>query len=299
MIGHQPEKGWAIVDGKLAKVYLFRDYHQTMAFVNALAWISHREGHHPDLEVGYRQCRVINMSYVCEWIGTPPTIAPPDAPAPRALDMLQQLAAIDPLFERQVMAKHAIVGARVIVAQFLGSLFVVATAGKYAAIYLTVSHRLSPNGGFISAFTDGSEDSSIAAFSSIHSACEAGDRKPADLLADVLAVGSLALSARLAKSVVFSCYRVVAGHTFLAALRAHSSHHHIGARRERGHGYPDDLSVAGAPAQDGRVVVNRFARRNDLDAFFFDQDVAHKGLPWLTRRLRFCDYYSTPVLIVG
>lgn len=226
-------------------------------------------------------------------------VAPPDAPAPRALDMLQQLAAIDPLFERQVMAKHAIVGARVIVAQFLGSLFVVATAGKYAAIYLTVSHRLSPNGGFISAFTDGSEDSSIAAFSSIHSACEAGDRKPADLLADVLAVGSLALSARLAKSVVFSCYRVVAGHTFLAALRAHSSHHHIGARRERGHGYPDDLSVAGAPAQDGRVVVNRFARRNDLDAFFFDQDVAHKGLPWLTRRLRFCDYYSTPVLIVG
>ncbi len=29
-----------------------------MAFVNALAWVSHREDHHPDLEVGYNQCRV-------------------------------------------------------------------------------------------------------------------------------------------------------------------------------------------------------------------------------------------------
>jgi 4a-hydroxytetrahydrobiopterin dehydratase len=26
--------------------------------VNATAWISHREDHHPDLEVGYRQCRI-------------------------------------------------------------------------------------------------------------------------------------------------------------------------------------------------------------------------------------------------
>jgi 4a-hydroxytetrahydrobiopterin dehydratase len=26
--------------------------------VNALAWISHREDHHPDLQVGYNKCRV-------------------------------------------------------------------------------------------------------------------------------------------------------------------------------------------------------------------------------------------------
>ena len=29
-----------------------------MAFVNALAWISLREDHHPDLIVGYNRCRV-------------------------------------------------------------------------------------------------------------------------------------------------------------------------------------------------------------------------------------------------
>jgi len=50
--------GWQLQDGKLAKVYPFANYHHTMAFVNALAWISHREDHHPDLEVGYNKCRV-------------------------------------------------------------------------------------------------------------------------------------------------------------------------------------------------------------------------------------------------
>jgi 4a-hydroxytetrahydrobiopterin dehydratase len=51
-------KGWILEDGKLVKVYPFGNYHHTMAFVNALAWISHREDHHPDLEVGYNKCRV-------------------------------------------------------------------------------------------------------------------------------------------------------------------------------------------------------------------------------------------------
>jgi 4a-hydroxytetrahydrobiopterin dehydratase len=51
-------KGWIIEDGRLVKLYPFSNYYQTMAFVNALAWISHREDHHPDLAVGYNQCRV-------------------------------------------------------------------------------------------------------------------------------------------------------------------------------------------------------------------------------------------------
>ena len=51
-------KDWGLEDGKLVKVYPFSNYYQTMAFVNALAWISHREDHHPDLGVGYNQCKV-------------------------------------------------------------------------------------------------------------------------------------------------------------------------------------------------------------------------------------------------
>ena len=50
--------GWAY-DGKvIAKSWSFRNYHETMAFVNAVAWIAHREDHHPDMSVGYNRCRV-------------------------------------------------------------------------------------------------------------------------------------------------------------------------------------------------------------------------------------------------
>ena len=51
-------QGWIVEDGKLVKLYLFKNYFETMAFVNAHAWISHREDHHPDLLIGYNKCRV-------------------------------------------------------------------------------------------------------------------------------------------------------------------------------------------------------------------------------------------------
>ena len=50
--------GWVLNDGAIERRYDFADFHQTMAFVNALAWIAHREDHHPDLAVGYNLCVV-------------------------------------------------------------------------------------------------------------------------------------------------------------------------------------------------------------------------------------------------
>jgi 4a-hydroxytetrahydrobiopterin dehydratase len=50
--------GWAIERGMLAKTFGFGNYHETLAFVNAVAWIAHREDHHPDLAVSYNRCRV-------------------------------------------------------------------------------------------------------------------------------------------------------------------------------------------------------------------------------------------------
>jgi len=50
--------GWSY-DGKvITKTYSFKNYYETIAFVNAVAWIAHREDHHPDLSVGYNRCRV-------------------------------------------------------------------------------------------------------------------------------------------------------------------------------------------------------------------------------------------------
>jgi len=54
----QQLKAWIVEDGKLVKLFPFKNYYETMAFVNALAWLSHREDHHPDLQVGYNKCRV-------------------------------------------------------------------------------------------------------------------------------------------------------------------------------------------------------------------------------------------------
>ena len=51
-------QGWKLIDGALEKTYRFPDFHHTMAFVNALAWVAHREDHHPDLALSYGQCTV-------------------------------------------------------------------------------------------------------------------------------------------------------------------------------------------------------------------------------------------------
>jgi len=51
---------WHIDVGRqvLTRDFKFDNFHATMAFVNAVAWIAHVEDHHPDLEVGYGHCRV-------------------------------------------------------------------------------------------------------------------------------------------------------------------------------------------------------------------------------------------------
>ena len=49
---------WTVDGIALKKVYRFKNYYETLAFVNALAYMVHREDHHPDLYVGYNHCEV-------------------------------------------------------------------------------------------------------------------------------------------------------------------------------------------------------------------------------------------------
>lgn len=58
--------GWRIEGGVLTKEFQFKNYYETLAFVNATAWISHREDHHPDLAVSYKTCTV---RYITHAIG--------------------------------------------------------------------------------------------------------------------------------------------------------------------------------------------------------------------------------------
>lgn len=50
--------GWAQYDRLIGKTFAFKNHYETLAFVNALAWVSHREDHHPELSVGYNKCHV-------------------------------------------------------------------------------------------------------------------------------------------------------------------------------------------------------------------------------------------------
>lgn len=59
--------GWQIEDTAgdgpqplqvLSKTFKLPDFHRTMAFVNAVAWIAHEQDHHPDMALRYGQCTI-------------------------------------------------------------------------------------------------------------------------------------------------------------------------------------------------------------------------------------------------
>jgi 4a-hydroxytetrahydrobiopterin dehydratase len=55
-------EGWTLNgDGPevvIEKAYAFDNYYQTMAFVNAVAFIAHTQDHHPHLSVQFKRCVV-------------------------------------------------------------------------------------------------------------------------------------------------------------------------------------------------------------------------------------------------
>ncbi|MDT8405521.1 4a-hydroxytetrahydrobiopterin dehydratase [Sulfuriflexus sp.] len=53
-------RDWYVInDGKsIQRQFRFKDYEQTLAFVNAVAGIARGEDHHPDISFGYNRCEV-------------------------------------------------------------------------------------------------------------------------------------------------------------------------------------------------------------------------------------------------
>lgn len=57
--GHLAElPGWEQAGIEIHKTFTFKNFYETMAFVNAVAYIANQEDHHPDLEVSYKTCKV-------------------------------------------------------------------------------------------------------------------------------------------------------------------------------------------------------------------------------------------------
>ena len=53
-------EGWTLAgDGAgvaIRKTYTFANYHETMAFANAVAFIAHTQDHHPEMRLHYNRC---------------------------------------------------------------------------------------------------------------------------------------------------------------------------------------------------------------------------------------------------
>lgn len=59
---------WEILDDgqALRRLFTFGNHHELMAFVNGVAWISHREDHHPMQQLGYSRCELTYTTHAVE-----------------------------------------------------------------------------------------------------------------------------------------------------------------------------------------------------------------------------------------
>ncbi len=52
--------GWGVSNDneRISRRFEFRNFHETMGFANAVAFLANQEDHHPDLELAYKNCMV-------------------------------------------------------------------------------------------------------------------------------------------------------------------------------------------------------------------------------------------------
>lgn len=61
----QIDSSWQVSEDnkEIKRSFAFADFYETMAFINAIAWIANQENHHPDLEAGYNYCHIRFMTH--------------------------------------------------------------------------------------------------------------------------------------------------------------------------------------------------------------------------------------------
>ncbi len=50
--------GWSLESERIVKTYRFKNYYETLAFINAIAYVIHAEDHHPEITITYQQCLI-------------------------------------------------------------------------------------------------------------------------------------------------------------------------------------------------------------------------------------------------
>ena len=59
---------WEVIhEGQaLRRIFTFANHYELMGFVNAVAWVSHREDHHPNQTLGYSRCELVYTTHAVE-----------------------------------------------------------------------------------------------------------------------------------------------------------------------------------------------------------------------------------------
>ncbi|MBC3919001.1 4a-hydroxytetrahydrobiopterin dehydratase [Undibacterium sp. CY18W] len=48
--------GWTQDGPRIVKTFQFKNYYETLSFINAIAYVIHAEDHHPEMVVTYNRC---------------------------------------------------------------------------------------------------------------------------------------------------------------------------------------------------------------------------------------------------
>jgi 4a-hydroxytetrahydrobiopterin dehydratase len=55
--------GWQLSEGALANTFSFSDFREAMSFVNSVAKVAERAGHHPDIDIRYNKVKLALSSH--------------------------------------------------------------------------------------------------------------------------------------------------------------------------------------------------------------------------------------------
>lgn len=55
--------GWQVQNGRLVLAIKFEDFKQSMAFINKVADLAEKQGHHPDIFISYNQVKLELFSH--------------------------------------------------------------------------------------------------------------------------------------------------------------------------------------------------------------------------------------------
>jgi 4a-hydroxytetrahydrobiopterin dehydratase len=55
--------GWTLSEGALARLFSFSDFREAMSFVNSVAALAERAGHHPDIDIRYNKVKLALSSH--------------------------------------------------------------------------------------------------------------------------------------------------------------------------------------------------------------------------------------------